>query len=256
MPTRDATPEGQPCWIDLMTSDPDRIRAFYGEVFGWTSEAAGEEYGGYVNFSKDGIKVAGCMQNDPQWDTPDTWSVYLAVADAQATVDAASANGGQVYSPPMVVGPLGSMAMLADAGGAALGIWQPGEHKGFGLLGEVGTPSHFELHTRDWDAAVGFYTNVFGWDPQIMSDEPDFRYLLVGDEDDVQAGVMDASSFLPDGVPAHWSIYFGVDDVDKTLAQIGELGGSTVVPGEDTPYGRLATAADPTGAVFKLRSDV
>lgn len=37
-----------------MTSDPDRSRAFYGELFGWTSEVAGEEYGGYFNFSNDG----------------------------------------------------------------------------------------------------------------------------------------------------------------------------------------------------------
>jgi predicted enzyme related to lactoylglutathione lyase len=47
-------------------------------------------------------------------------------------------------------------------------------------------------------------------------------------------------------------VYFGTADTDATLARIDELGGSTVVPAEDTPYGRLATAADPTGAIFKL----
>jgi hypothetical protein len=65
---------------------------------------------------------------------------------------------------------------------------------------------------------------------------------------------MDASAWLPDGVPAHWSIYFEVEDVDKTLARAADLGGSTMVPGEDTPYGRLATAVDPTGAIYKLRT--
>ena len=63
---------------------------------------------------------------------------------------------------------------------------------------------------------------------------------------------MDANGFLPDGVPAHWSVYFGSDDADATLARISELGGSVVRPAEDTPYGRLAQAADPTGALFKL----
>ena len=67
---------------------------------------------------------------------------------------------------------------------------------------------------------------------------------------------MDASAFLPDGVPAHWSVYFGVDDTDATLAQIAELGGSIVTAGEDTPYGRLATAADPTGRSFKLVANI
>jgi predicted enzyme related to lactoylglutathione lyase len=63
---------------------------------------------------------------------------------------------------------------------------------------------------------------------------------------------MDASSFLPDGVPAHWSVYFGVEDADASLANIVALGGTVVSAAEDTPYGRLATAADPTGARFKL----
>jgi hypothetical protein len=63
---------------------------------------------------------------------------------------------------------------------------------------------------------------------------------------------MDAAGFLPDGAPAHWSVYFGVADTDAALARITELGGSTVVAAQDTPYGRLATATDPTGARFKL----
>ena len=39
---------------------------------------------------------------------------------------------------------------------------------------------------------------------------------------------------------------------DATLAKIVELGGTVVMPAWDTPYGRLAEAADPTGARFKL----
>ena len=63
---------------------------------------------------------------------------------------------------------------------------------------------------------------------------------------------MDASAFLPEGMPATWSVYFGVEDTDAALAKVVELGGSIVTPAEDSPYGRLAQAADPTGAQFKL----
>lgn len=63
---------------------------------------------------------------------------------------------------------------------------------------------------------------------------------------------MDAAGFLPEGVPAHWSVYFGVDDTDVALSRTVELGGSILLPAEDTPYGRIAAAADPTGAQFKL----
>ena len=252
MPKRDVAPVGGPCWIDLSTSDPDKSKAFYGELFGWTAEDAGEEYGGYINFSKDGLPVAGAMRNDGQSGMPDTWSVYLATENAQATVDAAASNGGQVVVPAMPVMELGTMAVVTDPGQAAIGIWQPGLHKGFGILAEPGAPSWFELHTRAYDASVKFYRDVFKWDTHVAGDSPEFRYTTLGEGEGRQAGIMDASSFLPAGAPASWSIYFGVDDTDKALAKIVDLGGSVVQPAEDTPYGRLAAATDATGALFKL----
>jgi predicted enzyme related to lactoylglutathione lyase len=252
MPKRDSAPNGAPCWVDLFSSDTDKARAFYGELFGWTSEAAGEEYGGYINFSKDGVPIAGCMGNDGSAGTPDGWSIYLASEDAETTVKSAEANGGQVFVPPMAVGELGTMALIADAGGAAIGIWQPGLHKGFGLIGEPDAPAWFELHTRDYETAVDFYRDVFGWDTHTVGDTPDFRYTTLGEGEGQLAGIMDASGFLPEGVSAHWSIYFDTADTDASLAKIVDLGGSVVTSAEDTPYGRLATAADPTGAMFKL----
>jgi predicted enzyme related to lactoylglutathione lyase len=252
VPQREEAPIGAPCWIDLFTSDPDKSRSFYGELFGWTSQEAGEEYGGYINFSKDGLPVAGAMRNDGQSGIPDIWSVYLATDDAKATADAAAANGGQVLVPPMDVGEQGTMAVVTDPGGAAIGIWQPGLHRGFGIHGEPGTPAWFELLTRDYDAAVEFYRQVFNWDTHVAGDTPEFRYTTLGEGESQLAGIMDASAFLPEGVPAHWSIYFAVEDADAALAKIVELGGTITQPAEDTPYGRLAQVADPTGALFKL----
>jgi predicted enzyme related to lactoylglutathione lyase len=235
-----------------MTSDTQASRDFYGPLFGWTAGDPSEEFGGYFNFSKDGVLVAGCMSSEPGSGRPDVWSVYLATDDAAKTLETATANGGQVYVDAMVVGELGTMAYVGDPGGANIGIWQPGQHKGFGVFGEPGTPAWFELHTRDYDTSVAFYRTVFRDEIQVASDSPDFRYTMLVDGEAALAGIMDASAFLPERVPAHWSVYFGVDDADATLAQVVELGGSVVQPAEDTPYGRLATAADPTGAQFKL----
>jgi uncharacterized protein len=63
---------------------------------------------------------------------------------------------------------------------------------------------------------------------------------------------MDATQFLSEDEPASWSVYFQVEDVDAALEQIAELGGKVVRPAEETPYGRLAAATDPTGTRFKL----
>jgi predicted enzyme related to lactoylglutathione lyase len=251
MPKRDAAPVGAPCWIELGTSDTAKSRAFYGELFGWTSEEAGEEYGGYINFLKDGIQVAGCMSNATTG-APDAWAIYLATDDAKATADAAAAHGGEVALAPMDVMDLGVMAFVADAGGAMIGAWQPGTHKGFGVHGEPGTPAWFELHTRDYDKTVAFYRDVFKWDTHTVGDSPEFRYTTLGEGDTQEAGIMDASAFLPEGMPAHWSVYFDAVSTDETLAKAVELGGAIVTPAEDTPYGRLATAVDPNGAIFKL----
>jgi uncharacterized protein len=252
MPTRDSAPFGAPIWIELFTSDVERGRAFYRELFGWTSEDPNPDFGGYFNFALNGVRVAGGMHNDGSANTPDAWNVYLAAEDADATAAATSAHGGQVYAPVMDVADLGRMAFLADAGGAAIGIWQPGTHTGFGVLAEPGAPAWFELHTRAYDATVQFYRDVFGWDTTTVGDTPEFRYTTLGAGDDALAGIMDATAFLPEGAPSQWSIYFAVDDADKALEQVVELGGSVVQPAEDTPYGRLATAADPTGVQFKL----
>jgi predicted enzyme related to lactoylglutathione lyase len=253
MPKRDEAPVGAPCWVELFTSDTDRARAFYGELFGWTAEDAGPEYGGYINLSKDGIRVAGCWKNDGQAGTPDVWSVYLASADAKATVDAAQANGGAVIAAAMDVMELGTMAVVTDPGGAAVGIWQPREHKGFGVLGEPGTPAWFELHTRSYDRVVAFYRDVFGWDTHTQSDTDDFRYTTLGSGYDALAGIMDdTASFIGEGESEGWAVYFGADDTDALVAKVVELGGSVIVPPQDTPYGRLAQVADPTGTSFRL----
>ena len=255
MPARESAPIGAPCWVDLMSSDVPRSRAFYGDLFGWTSEEPDPDLGGYWNFFKDGVLVAGGMSaQDPQM--PDVWSIHLATEDASKTLELAAANGGQVYVPAMEVvkegTSLGTMGVAGDPGGAAIGMWQPGEHKGFGIFNEPGAPSWFELHTRDYAAAVPFYRDVFHWETQVEADTPEFRYTTMVNDGVQYAGIMDASGFLLEGIPAHWSVYFGAADTDAALARAVELGGAIVMSPEDTPYGRLAVATDPTGAQFKL----
>jgi predicted enzyme related to lactoylglutathione lyase len=250
VPKRETAPIGAPVWIDLFTSDPDKSRAFYTELMGWTSSEPNADFGGYFNFSKGDSLVAGGMKNEAG--VPDCWNVYLAVENAEATVAAAAAHGGGVIVPAMAVADLGSMAVITDAGGAGIGMWQPGTHKGMGVIGEPGAPAWFELHTRDYDVSVPFYKDVFGWDAKTMSDTPEFRYTTLGEGEAALAGIMDSTNFLPDGVPAHWAVYLAVGDTDAAVKTATELGGSLVTPPHDTPYGRIAIVADPTGASVRL----
>jgi len=251
MPATTLAPIGAPCWVDLFTSDTAGARAFYDALFGWSAEDPNPDFGGYFNYTLRGDRVAGCMQND-QSGAPDMWSVYLRSVDTAATVAAGEAHGGSTMVPAMPVGDMGTMAVMLDAGQAAIGAWQTGTHLGIGRYGEHGTPAWFELHTRDYDAVVAFYRDVFQWPVHTMSDTPEFRYTTHGVDDDAKAGIMDASGFLPEGVPSSWNIYFQVDDTDATITKAVELGGSLTQAAEDTPFGRLAGLADPTGAMFKI----
>lgn len=246
-------PHGAPIWIDLSSSDLDRAQDFYAAVFGWTFESSGPDYGGYLNAAKDDKPVAGLMANQPEWNAPDAWNVYFHTTDIHQTADALTDAGGSTCVAPMEVPQKGWMAMGMDPSGAAFGLWQPTGHHGFEVRGEAGSPVWHQLTTRDFAEAVDFYRRVLGWQTRVESDTAEFRYVTaVFDGEDV-LGVMDGSGLLGD-VPSHWTTFFGAEDVDKTLQVITDHGGSVLRPAEDTPYGRLAAAADPTGAAFNLSS--
>lgn len=249
--------DGAPCWIDLMTSDTVKARKFYGALFGWTFETGDEaKYGGYITAAKEGKTVAGMMQKqDAQAGMPDMWSTYLRSDDAAATVQAAVRHGGQVYLEPMDIPEQGRMAVIADATGAAVGIWEPREMTGYGAAAEAGTPAWHELHTKDYATAVKFYQDVFGWETDVMSDTPEFRYTTLGAGDAAKAGIMDASGYLPAEVPSNWQVYFAVEDADASIEKAVSMGAKVIDAPEDSPFGRIATLADPTGAMFKIVAD-
>lgn len=254
MPIRNHAPLGAPCWIDLTTSDVDRAQEFYATVFGWTYESAGPEYGGYINAAKDGSPVAGMMANNPEWQAPDNWATYFRTDDINATGSAVTAAGGAGCLDPMEIPTKGFMSMATDPSGAFFGLWQPLGHHGFELIGEAGAPVWHQLTTRDYRAAIDFYREVLGWRTESESDTDEFRYTTAWFGDQQLLGVMDGAVMLPPGVPSQWSIFFGADDVDKALQVITDHGGAIVRGAEDTPYGRLAAATDPTGVGFNLAS--
>lgn len=258
MTTRD-TPfaAGTPCWVDLLTGDIARSAAFYGDLLGWTADEPNPDpqFGGYINLRSGGHIVAGMMPKTPEMAVmPDVWSTYISTDDIDATVAAIPEAGGVVLAGPMPVASLGSMAIAQDPTGASFGVWQPAEHIGFTKYNEPGAVTWDELHTRNFAAATDFYATVFGWTITPTSDTDELRYATGDLNAENVAGVIDASGFLPDEVPSHWAVYFSVADADEAAAKISELGGTVVRGPEDTPFGRIVDAIDPTGAGFKLHS--
>lgn len=249
MPEMTEYAAGTPIWVDVATTDLAGARAFYGALFGWESEDGDPDFGGYTMFTKDGKLVAGVgpVMGEGQ---PAAWSTYLAVHDVDKTTAQVTAAGGRVLMPPMTINDAGRMAMYADPTGAVIGVWQPDQHRGAELVNEPGTVVWNELATRDVDAAKSFYETVFGLDPQASQFDDTYTTLHAGGKP--AAGLLPMPAGYPPQVPAHWSVYFAVEDTDATVAKLTELGGAVRMPPFDTPPGRTAVLADPYGAVFAV----
>ena len=54
--------------------------------------------------------------------------------------------------------------MLEDHAGAALGVLEPGAHRGAQVVNDLGAWAMSVLNTRDVEGSKRFYGTVFGWD--------------------------------------------------------------------------------------------
>lgn len=114
---------------------------------------------------------------------------------------------------------------------------------------EPGTPSWVDLGTPDPVDASRFYSGLFGW--TITEGPPEsggYRMCMLDDKPVAGLGPQTATD-----MPPWWTTYITVSNADETAAAITEDGGSLLLPPlEVMDVGRMAVAADPTGAVFSI----
>ena len=119
----------------------------------------------------------------------------------------------------------------------------------------LGAPSWFELGTSDQAAAETFYSALFGWTQRktSMPDGSHYTIFQLGDRD-VAACYTLMADMIAAGVPPHWAVFFKVADCDATAAAVRAHGGNVFCePFEVMEHLRMATVADPEGAVFNLQ---
>lgn len=109
----------------------------------------------------------------------------------------------------------------------------------------------YELMTRDAGRASAFYGAVVGW--QVGEAAPggvDYRMIVAPDGNAGGMLQLDAAMQAAGASPT-WLAYFGVDDVDVSVAAIVAEGGTVRVPAWDAPgVGRIAMVTDPQGIPF------
>lgn len=256
-------PVGSSCWIDCITRTPERTVPFYEGLFGWTFIDTPEEYGPYRIIRNGDALVGGfmdvtgmtCPTGDP---LPAMWDVFLSADDVDARTALAVEHGATVLMAP-ATGPQGRCAGLLDPTGAPVSLWQAGETEGYDFTGTPGSPVWFELMTHEYDRAAEFYTATLEADlvpmeaerPELVDDCEAFRYATNGAGDRATWGLGDATGMMPREATG-WRVYFGVASSTEALTRITELGGTVLDGPQPSPFGTVATVADPDGATFQI----
>jgi predicted enzyme related to lactoylglutathione lyase len=240
------------CWVDLSTTDQDAAKRFYAGLFGWEAQdmPAGEGIV-YSMMSIDGKNVAAIAPQPEQQreaGAPPVWNSYVSVESADAAVERARDLGGRAHAPAFDVLEAGRMGVIQDPQGAYFLVWEPRGHFGAALVNEPGALVWNELASPDLDASAAFYSGLFGWTvaPFEASPEP---YLSIKNGEANNGGIRPLS---PPGVPPHWLVYFGVEDIDVALAKVQELGGTKIDGPIDIGIAKIGIAKDPQGAIFAL----
>lgn len=115
-------------WVDLTVPDAPRLRDFYQNVAGWSSQPV--TMGGYDDFSmlsQSGEAVAGvCHARGANAKLPPVWMIYIVVENLDLALQKCLELGGKVVTPVRMAG--GSRyAVIQDPAEAFVALWEPAE---------------------------------------------------------------------------------------------------------------------------------
>jgi len=115
-----------------------------------------------------------------------------------------------------------------------------------------GVPCWIDTSQPDPEAAVRFYSELFGWEfEDVMPPGSPGKYFSAR----IRGGDVAAVGSIPEGAPqvATWNTYVWVDSADETAARVRDAGGNVLMePFDIMDAGRMAVFADPEGAVFMV----
>jgi len=163
---------GKFVWFELVSKDAKKAQAFYGEVLGWKVQPFPMGNSTYEMIYAGDTMIGGYAtpKSDRQ---PAHWISYVSVEDVDATVKAATANGGKVVEAPYDIPTVGRSARIADPLGAELCPFKSLEGDPADALPPRGGWCWNELHTSDPAKALAFYEKVLGFSHRTLSEDAD-----------------------------------------------------------------------------------
>ena len=245
-------------WADLATPDPEGSTRFYTQLLELQHTDVPAGVGAfYTVLSKGGKSCAAIYEMPPgmreMTGGHPAWKVYFTVESADATVARAWELGGVVLEGPFDVFEEGRMVLIQDPTGGMFAVWEPGKGIGAQLFGEPGALAWCELYTRDTDRASDFYAGLFGWSATPGPAADGMSGYLVQTIDGQPAAGMMAIREEWGEMPASWSIYLAVADLDESREMAKRLGATEITPPMEVDgVGRFLGLQDPQGAYVTI----
>jgi len=240
---------GRPVWHDLVTSDLDKAKRFYGGLLGWTFRDFEVKEGKYALGSLDGKPVAGILQPAKREVNVSQWVTYFSVNDVDASVAVGQRAGAKVVVPPRDVLNQGRAALLLDPQGAPVALAR--------LAGGDPPPASprlngwlwVDLWTPDPAASSAFYRDLFGLEPEVV-DIGGSPYTVLARGGRPYAGMI---SIPQPEIRPNWLPIVRVADARAAAERAAQLGGRVILaPRPDVRGGRAAIVADPTGGAIAV----
>jgi predicted enzyme related to lactoylglutathione lyase len=244
-----ADPRGKFVWHELLSGDTSSAEAFYPKVVSWKSQPWEHDASYTLMMGKHG-PVGGVMGMSASVTASPHWIPYVGVDDPHATVAQAKSMGATVTKDVSSLPNGGSFAMLTDPQGAEFAIYKSSTPDNGGASADVGEFGWHELSTSDADAALRFYTTLFGWElgPKHDMGETGLYHLFLRDGNQY-GGVFNC----PPGDSPSWLCYVRVDDVGKAAGAVKAAGGRVLNGPMEVPGGSwIAQVLDPEGVAFAL----
>lgn len=122
------TDTGRFCWLDLAATDANKAKAFYGNLFGWTSYEQPANGGSFTRLRLSDQDIGSLYQLRGALlahGIPSHWTPYVRVDDVENAVQRAIDFGGLIVADPFVVSGVARIALIEDSVGALIGLWEP-----------------------------------------------------------------------------------------------------------------------------------